>query len=73
MTNVTPWGTGYRSGALVVDKETGAVGVTQGAAGRIYTVKSVRDGSLWTAHSSRLRIATAEERAELGISPRGVY
>ncbi|MFF4529683.1 hypothetical protein ACFY1P_10465 [Streptomyces sp. NPDC001407] len=72
MTNVTSWGTGYRSGALVVDKETGEVGVTQGATERVYTVKSVRDGSLWTAHASRLRIATTEERAKLGIGPRGV-
>ncbi|MEU2873808.1 hypothetical protein ABZ769_32170 [Streptomyces olivoreticuli] len=73
MTNMTPWGMGYRSGALVVDKETGAVGVTQGVTGRIYIVKSVQDGSSWTAHSTRLRIATTEERAKLGIGPRSVH
>lgn len=69
MTNVTPWGTGYRSGALVVDKETGAVGVTQGRAGRIYTVKSLEDGSLWTAHSTRLPLPRPRSAPSSGSAP----
>ncbi|GAA0375528.1 hypothetical protein [Streptomyces blastmyceticus] len=72
MTATHAWGTGYRFGVLVADRESGALGVTKSLDGRTYTIKGVPGGKEWTADMSRLRLATTEERATLGLSPRSM-
>ncbi|GGX77555.1 hypothetical protein [Streptomyces hiroshimensis] len=66
--------TGYRAGALVVDRDTGRMGVMQARTEDGYPIAPVDgSGGRWTARSmDRLRIATNEERKALGLSPRRV-
>ncbi|RLV01251.1 hypothetical protein CTZ27_12055 [Streptomyces griseocarneus] len=66
------WGMGYRTGVLVADKETGALGLTVSKEGRTFTVRGLGGGDLWKVDLSRLRLANDEERAGLGIAPRSV-
>ncbi|MGA5130882.1 hypothetical protein ACPCTO_13835 [Streptomyces olivoreticuli] len=69
----TLWGsTGYRSGALVVDKGTDAMGVMHGPRDDGFLIRGVGDhhGEEWTAPMRRLRVATSAERRTLGLAPR---
>ena len=63
-------GTGYRSGALVVDEGTGDMGVMHGPTGEGYLIRQVGGTRVWTAPLHRLRIATDGERRAVGLSPR---
>ncbi|MEV5375545.1 hypothetical protein AB0L26_06135 [Streptomyces nondiastaticus] len=65
-------GTGYRSGALVVDQETGEMGVMHGPAAGGFLIKQVRGERDWIAPMRSLRIATDAKRRALGLSPRAV-
>ncbi|RLU83114.1 hypothetical protein CTZ27_29515 [Streptomyces griseocarneus] len=65
--------TGYRAGALVVDKTNGRVGVSTAFDGEQYTLRwSKGDPPEWTAPKNAVRLATNKERAALGLSPRRV-
>ncbi|MEV6674163.1 hypothetical protein [Streptomyces sp. NPDC051162] len=62
--------TGYRSGALVVDKTTGRLGVSHAFDGERYTLAGVGSTERWTAPAAAIRLATDEERRTLGLGPR---
>ncbi|MGK5731173.1 hypothetical protein [Streptomyces sp. URMC 124] len=66
--------TGYRAGALVVDRGTGRMGVMQPRTDDSYTIAPVDgSGGRWTVRSmDRLRLATNDERKALGLGPRSV-
>ncbi|MCQ8769637.1 hypothetical protein [Streptomyces telluris] len=64
--------TGYRPGALVVDMDTGRMGVMQALTKDGYPIEPVGEsGDRWTVRSmSRLRLATNDERRAIGLAPR---
>ncbi|MEV6669285.1 hypothetical protein [Streptomyces sp. NPDC051162] len=64
--------TGYRSGALVVDRTTGRLGVSHAFDGEKYTLAGVGSAERWTAPATAVRLATDEERRTLGLGPRSV-
>ncbi|MFH8786247.1 hypothetical protein [Streptomyces roseoverticillatus] len=62
-------GTGYRSGALVVDQDTGDMGVMHGPVTGGFLIKQVHGERDWIAPMRRLRIANDAERRALGLAP----
>ncbi|MEU1814837.1 hypothetical protein ABZ543_06545 [Streptomyces roseifaciens] len=66
--------TGYRAGALVVDRDTDRMGVMQARTEDGYPIAPVDgSGDRWTVRSmDRLRLATNEERRAIGLGPRSV-
>ncbi|MEU2870382.1 hypothetical protein ABZ769_14430 [Streptomyces olivoreticuli] len=64
--------TGYRSGALVVDKTNDRLGVSTAFDGEKYTLAGVGSAERWTAPAASIRLATNEERRTLGLGPRDV-
>lgn len=66
-------GTGYRSGALLVDESQDRVGVSLAFDGESYTLSDVHaGGGEWQAPRRSVRLANNKERQALGLSPRSV-
>ncbi|MEU7106679.1 hypothetical protein ABZ951_16710 [Streptomyces sp. NPDC046215] len=66
---IAPRDSGYRSGTLVADMDTGRVGVLH--VGGDYSVTVKTGAETWVpARHDRLRLATDEERRALGLGPR---
>lgn len=59
--------TGYRSGTLVADMDTGRVGVLHVGGDYSLTVKTRAE--TWVPSPDRLRLANDEERAALRLAP----
>ncbi|MFF4529806.1 hypothetical protein ACFY1P_11080 [Streptomyces sp. NPDC001407] len=64
--------TGYRSGALVMDRTTGRLGVSHAFDGERYTLAGIGNADRWTTPAAAVRLATNEERRTLGLGPRDV-
>ncbi|MGW2367098.1 hypothetical protein ACWCZ5_16140 [Streptomyces sp. NPDC001667] len=61
--------TGYRSGALVMDKANARLGVSIAFDGAKYTLAGVGSAERWTTPATAVRLATDEERRTLGLGP----
>ncbi|WP_116211888.1 hypothetical protein [Streptomyces olivoreticuli] len=70
-TGAARW-TGYRPGALLVDKTADRLGVSHAFDGEKYTLAGIGTTERWTAPARAIRLATDEERRALGLGPRSV-
>ncbi|MEU5427663.1 hypothetical protein AB0H73_18970 [Streptomyces olivoreticuli] len=61
----------YRNGAFVVDTREGWIGQVIDSAGSRVHVRAPGGGAEWEVPFSVLRLATREERDEVGLWPRG--